>query len=106
MWCHHLHLEKEKLLRNLYEELRESDNSPEKGEKNNISPICGAPEVHRSVRTKAATKGTIKSKHKPVILVTVHAPRMRDVNKRSAPSTNISVKLPFQSAEGGKEGNN
>ena len=70
-----------------------------------MSPICNAPTVHRSVGPKAATKGTSKSKHKPVISVTVRTPQMRELNKRSNPSTKVPVKLPFQSAESGKEGN-
>ena len=83
--------------KSICDEVRESDSSPEDG-----SPLCGAPEARRPVRT-ATSKGTVKTKHKPVVSISVHAPRMRDMNKRSAPSTNISVKLPFQSAEGGPE---
>ena len=88
----------------IFEELRESENSPERGEKIKKSPICGAPTVHRSLRPRTATKITSKSK-KPVISVTVRTPRMRDFNKRSNPSTKVPVKLPFQATESRKEGN-
>ena len=91
--------------RSIFEELRESDSLPEKGEKSKNSPICGAPEVHRpSVRTKATSKGTIKSKRKPVVSITVNTPCMADLHKRSVPSTNIPAKLPYPSAEGGDDG--
>ena len=46
---------REAALKSIFEELRESNNSTEKGEKNKMSSICGAPTVHRSVRPKAAT---------------------------------------------------
>ena len=82
--------------KSICEEVRESDKSPQAG-----SPLCGTP-VARPVRT-APTKRTEKTKQKPVVSVSVHAPRMKDMNKRSAPSTKISVKLPFQSAEGGPD---
>ena len=77
------------------EEVRESDKSPQAG-----SPLCGTL-VARPVRT-APTKKT-GAKQKPVVSVSVRAPRMKDMNIRSAPSTKISVKLPFQSAEGGPD---
>ena len=83
--------------KSICDEVRESDKSPEDG-----SPLCGTPVARRPVRT-ATSKGTLKTKQKPVVSVSVHAPRMKDMNKRSAPSTKISVKLPFQSAEGGPE---
>ena len=77
------------------EEVRESDKSPQAG-----SPLCGT-SVARPVRT-APTKKT-GAKQKPVVSISVCAPQMKDMNIRSAPSTKISVKLPFQSAEGGPD---
>ena len=61
--------------------------------------------VHRrSVRNSAKSRGTMKDKKKPVISITVNAPLMSDLHKRSAPSKNISTMLPYRYAEDEKSG--
>ena len=85
--------------RSICEEVNESDDSPEAG-----SPLCGAAVARRPTESAASkhtrgSKGTKGSKVKPTITVSIHAPRMRDMNRSSAPSTNIPTKLPFQAAE-------
>ena len=85
--------------RSICEEVNESDDSPEAG-----SPLCGAAVARRPAKSAASkhtrgSKGTKGSKVRPTITVSIHAPRMRDMNKSSAPSTNIPTKLPFQAAE-------
>ena len=83
--------------KSICEEVNEADDSPGAG-----SPLCGTAVARRPVRS-AASKGTGKTKGKPIISVSIRAPRMRDMNKSSAPSTNIPTKLPFQASEEGSD---
>ena len=70
--------------RSICEEVNESDDSPEAG-----SPLCGAAVARRPAKSAASkytrgSKGTKGSKVRPTITVSIHAPRMRDMNKSPA----------------------
>jgi hypothetical protein len=77
--------------KSICEEVLEAGGSPEGN-----SPLCGSAVARGSGRA-AASKRT--GKNKPIISISIHAPRIRDMNKGSTPSTTIPTKLPFQSAE-------
>ena len=87
--------------KSIYEELRESNVSPKQRDKSKsipVSHICGAPH-RRSGKHSKGSRETVKEKKKPVVSITVNTPLMSDLAKHSSPSKNISIMLPYRSAE-------
>ena len=87
--------------KSIYEELRERSVSPKQRNKSRnipVSPICGAPQ--RRSGKQSMCRDTVKApKKKPVVSITVNTPLMSDLAKHSSPSKNISIMLPYRSAE-------